>query len=145
MIFRPSLVRAAIKRAGPAKAGPYVMVALVVLCVGARAGAHHSWASDYDAAKPVTVKGVVTKVEWTNPHTHIYVESADAQGTVTSWNFEMASTLALERGGWSRKTLNPGDKVSVEGFGGRSAITRAIVTSITTADGRELFVAKPGN
>ena len=107
--------------------------------------AHHSWTADYDSGKPVTVKGVVTKVEWTNPHTHFYIESKDETGTVTSWNFEMASTLALERGGWSRKTLNPGDKVSVEGFGGRSAITRAIVTSITTADGRELFVAKPGN
>jgi DNA/RNA endonuclease YhcR with UshA esterase domain len=118
---------------------------LVALCIGAGADAHHSWTSDYDGTKPVTVKGVVTKVEWTNPHTHIYVDSADANGTVTSWNFEMASTLALERGGWSRKTLNPGDKVSVAGFGGRSAITRAIVTSITTADGRELFVAKPGN
>jgi uncharacterized protein DUF6152 len=145
VIFRLSLVGAAFRRPGPARAGPYVTVALVVLCVAARAGAHHSWASDYDAAKPVAVKGVVTKVEWTNPHTHIYIESADAQGTVTSWNFEMASTLALERGGWSRKTLNVGDRVSVEGFGGRAAITRAIVTSITLADGRELFVAKPGN
>ena len=121
------------------------MVALVVLCIAARAGAHHSWTSDYDGAKPVTVKGVVTKVEWTNPHTHIYVDVADAKGTVTSWNFEMASTLALERGGWSRKTLNPGDRVSVEGFGGRAEITRAIVTSITLDNGRELFVAKPGN
>jgi DNA/RNA endonuclease YhcR with UshA esterase domain len=120
-------------------------VAVAVLCIVARAAAHHSWTSDYDGAKPVTVKGVVTKVEWTNPHTHIYVDSADANGSVTTWNFEMASTLALERGGWSRKTLNPGDRVSVEGFGGRSTVTRAIVTSITTADGRELFVAKPGN
>jgi Family of unknown function (DUF6152) len=124
---------------------PLAAVVLMVLCSAARLGAHHSWTSDYDGAKPVAVKGVVTKVEWTNPHTHIYVDSADANGSVTTWNFEMASTLALERGGWSRKTLNPGDKVSVEGFGGRSAITRAIVTSITTADGRELFVAKPGN
>ena len=63
--------------------------------------AHHSWTADYDSAKPVTVKGVVTKVEWTNPHT-LYIESKDEKGTVTSWNFEMASTLALERGGWSR-------------------------------------------
>ena len=73
--------------------------------------AHHSWTADYDSAKPVTVKGVVTKVEWTNPHTHFYIESKDEKGTVTSWNFEMASTLALERGGWSRKTL-PGRRRS---------------------------------
>jgi hypothetical protein len=132
-------------RENRALAAVALSLAVAVVCMGARPAAHHSWTSDYDGAKPVTVKGVVTKVEWTNPHTHIYVESADPQGTVTSWNFEMASTLALERGGWSRKTLNVGDRVSVEGFGGRAAITRAIVTSITLADGRELFVAKPGN
>ena len=86
--------------------------------------AHHSWTADYDAAKPVTVKGVVTKVEWTNPHTHFYIESKDEKGTVTSWNFEMASTLALERGGWSRKTLPVGAEVTISGFGGR-AVTSA--------------------
>jgi DNA/RNA endonuclease YhcR with UshA esterase domain len=121
-----------------------VVMALVVFCVAGRVAAHHSWAADYDGSKPVAVKGVVTKVEWTNPHTHVYIDSTDGNGTVTRWNFEMASTLALERGGWSRKTLNVGDRVSVEGFGGRAEITRAIVTSITMADGRELFVAKPG-
>jgi len=51
------------------------------------------------------VKGVVSKVEWTNPHTHFYVDVKDDKGEVTTWNFEMASTLALERSGWSRKTL----------------------------------------
>jgi DNA/RNA endonuclease YhcR with UshA esterase domain len=107
--------------------------------------AHHSWTADYDAAKPVTVKGVVTKVEWTNPHTHFYIESKDEKGTVTSWNFEMASTLALERGGWSRKTLPVGAEVTITGYGGRAVIERAIASSIVTADGRSLFVAKPGN
>ena len=106
---------------------------------------HHSWTADYDAARPVTVKGVVTKVEWTNPHTHFYVESKDEKGTVTNWNFEMASTLALERGGWSRKTLPVGTEVTISGFGGRAVTERAIASSITTADGRSLFVAKPGN
>jgi DNA/RNA endonuclease YhcR with UshA esterase domain len=107
--------------------------------------AHHSWTADYDAGKPVTVKGVVTKVEWTNPHTHFYIESKDDKGTVTSWNFEMASTLALERGGWSRKTLPVGAEVTISGFGGRAVLERAIASSIVTADGRSLFVAKPGN
>ena len=107
--------------------------------------AHHSWTADYDAAKPVTVKGVVLKVEWTNPHTHFYIESKDEKGTVTNWNFEMASTLALERGGWSRKTLPVGTQVTITGFGGRAVLERAIASSIMTADGRSLFVAKPGN
>ena len=107
-------------------------------------GAHHSWTVDYDAAKPVTVKGVVTKMEWTNPHTRIYVDSADGKGTVTSWNFEMASTVALERGGWSRRTLQPGTAVTIDGFEGRATRTRAIASAVKTAEGKDLFVAPPG-
>jgi len=106
--------------------------------------AHHSWTADYDGSKTVTVKGVVTKVEWTNPHTHFYVEFKDDKGVVTTWNFEMASTLSLERGGWTRKTLPVGAEVTVGGFGGRAVTTRAIAGSITTADGKSLFVSKPG-
>jgi Family of unknown function (DUF6152) len=107
--------------------------------------AHHSWTAEYDAKKPVTVKGVVSKVEWTNPHTHFYVDVTDAGGKVTTWNFEMASTPALERGGWSRKTLPVGTPVIVEGFAGRSVAERAIVTSFKAADGKEFFVPKLGN
>ena len=107
--------------------------------------AHHSWTAEYDAKKPVTVKGVVSKVEWTNPHTHFYVDATDASGKVTTWNFEMASTPALERGGWSRKTLPVGTAVVVEGFAGRSVAERAIVTSFKGADGKEFFVPKLGN
>ena len=122
-----------------------VFAACAVLLLAFPAGAHHSWTADYDAAKPVTVKGVVTKVEWTNPHTHFYIEAKDDKGAVKMWNFEMASTLALERGGWSRKTLPVGTQVTISGFGGRAVVERAIASSITTADGRSLFVAKPGN
>ena len=107
--------------------------------------AHHSWTAEYDAKKPITVKGVVSKVEWTNPHTHFYVDVTDAGGKVTTWNFEMASTPALERGGWSRKTLPVGTAVVVEGFAGRSVAERAIVTSFKGADGKEFFVPKLGN
>jgi len=107
--------------------------------------AHHSWTAEYDAKKPITVKGVVSKVEWTNPHTHFYVDVTDASGKVTTWNFEMASTPALERGGWSRKTLPIGTAVVVEGFAGRSVAERAIVTSFKGADGKEFFVPKLGN
>jgi hypothetical protein len=120
-------------------------LALSALTLTVPVSAHHSWTAEYDAKKPVTVKGVVSKVEWTNPHTHFYVDVTDANGKVTTWNFEMASTPALERGGWSRKTLPVGTQVVVEGFAGRSVAERAIVTSFKGADGKEFFVPKLGN
>ena len=120
-------------------------VGLAFSCLAVPVFAHHSWTAEYDSKKPVTVNGVVTKVEWTNPHTHFYVDSKDANGKVTSWNFEMASTPALERGGWSRKTLPVGTQVTVSGFAGRSVVQRAIVTSFKGPDGKEFFVPKLGN
>jgi len=122
----------------------FLVAGLGLLCLAAPLAAHHSWTADYDGGKPVTVKGVVSKVEWTNPHTHFYVDVTNEKGDVTTWNFEMASTLSLERGGWSRKTLPVGSQVTVGGFGGRAVTTRAIASSITTADGKALFVGKPG-
>jgi DNA/RNA endonuclease YhcR with UshA esterase domain len=118
---------------------------LALSCLTIPVFAHHSWTAEYDAKKPVTVNGVVTKVEWTNPHTHFYVDSTDENGKVTNWNFEMASTPALERSGWSRKTLPIGTKVTVTGFGGREVLQRAIVTSFKGPDGKEFFVPKLGN
>lgn len=118
---------------------------LAIAGFGVPLSAHHSWTAEYDAKKPVAVKGVVTKVEWTNPHTHFYVDSTDESGKVTHWNFEMASTPALERGGWSRKTLPVGTQVTVEGFAGRTVAERAIVTSFKGPDGKEFFVPKLGN
>ena len=112
-----------------------------VLCASALPAAHHSFGAEYDANKPISVKGVVSKVEWTNPHTHFYVDVIDENGKLTTWNFEMASTVALERGGWTRKTLPVGTTITVTGFGGRAVTTKAIANSMVTVDGKSLFVA----
>ena len=77
--------------------------------------AHHSFAAEYDANKPVTLKGTVSKVEWMNPHARFYVDVKDEKGVVTNWNLELASPNVLVRNGWTRNSLKVGDEVTIEG------------------------------
>lgn len=106
--------------------------------------AHHSFSVEYDVNKPIKMSGAVTKLEWTNPHAHLYVDVVDKDGRTVNWNLEMASPNILERNGWSRKAVKPGDKVTFEGFAGRVAPDRGIANAVTMADGRALFAASPG-
>src|SRR5271169_298610 len=72
--------------------------------------AHHSFAAEYDAKKPVTLKGTVSKVEWTNPHARFYIDVKDESGNVVNWNFELGSPNVLRLQGWKRDTLKVGDQ-----------------------------------
>jgi hypothetical protein len=101
--------------------------------------AHHSFAAEYDVKKPVTIKGAVSKVEWTNPHARFYVDVKDDGGKVTTWNFELASPNVLIRNGWTRKTLQVGDMVTVEGSQAKDGAYLANARSVTLADGRRVF------
>jgi hypothetical protein len=115
---------------------------LAVLALGlppATLTAHHSFAAEYDASKPVTLKGTVTRVEWTNPHARFYVDVKDETGGVTNWNLELASPNVLTRNGWTRKSLNIGDEVSVEGAAAKDGSKMANARVVTLADGRRVF------
>jgi len=101
--------------------------------------AHHSFAAEFDAAKPVTVSGKVTELRWTNPHAHIYLEVADGSGTAVPWDFELGSPNALARRGWSRTSLKPGDMISVSGYLAKSAAHLANARSVVLADGKTVF------
>ena len=106
--------------------------------------AHHSFAAEYDANKPVTLKGTVSKIEWTNPHARFYVDVRDEKGTVTSWNLELASPNVLVRNGWTRKSLNVGDEVVVEGSLAKDGSKMANARVVRLADGRRVFAGSSG-
>ena len=106
----------------------------------AGAMAHHSFASEYTADKPLAMQGVVTLVEWTNPHARIYIDVVNEDDSVTNWNLELASPSALSRNGWTSRSLQAGDEISITGFGARADNTyRVNVKSVTLPDGRSLF------
>jgi hypothetical protein len=105
--------------------------------------AHHSFAAEFDAAKPFKMTGLVTKIEWQNPHTFFYIDVTDpATGKVTNWAMEMGSPNGLMRQGWTRNTLKIGDIVAVEGSLARGAqpLGNARVV-ILTSTGQRLFAA----
>jgi len=111
----------------------------LALLVAARpALAHHAFVAQYDASKSVTLQGVVTKVEWTNPHARFYVDVKDQSGSVTNWNLELASPNALRRLGWTRDILKPGDKVSVFVAPAKDGAKMANARTVTLADGRKM-------
>jgi hypothetical protein len=116
-----------------------VVGAFGFLCSGVPTAGHHSIAGEYDVNKTVTLKGVVTKIEWTNPHARIYVDVAQPNGTVTNWNLELAAVSALVRNGWSRTALKIGDTVTVEGIQARSGASIANARNVTFPDGRRVF------
>jgi len=88
---------------------------LGLLLASVPAIAHHSFAAEFDAAKPIKLTGAVTKVEWMNPHTYFYIDVKDDKGATTNWGLEMGSPNGLMRQGWTRNSMKIGDVVTVEG------------------------------
>jgi hypothetical protein len=117
---------------------------VVLLLMGSRLlSAHHSFAAEFDGSKELKLSGVVTKIEWQNPHTFFYIDVVeDKSGKVTNWAMEMGSPNALMRSGWTRNTLKIGDTVSVEGApardGSPTGNARVVVLAAT---GQRLFAA----
>ena len=116
-----------------------LLVGSSLLYVAPAAVAHHAIGGEYDTNKPITLKGTVTKIEWTNPHARIYFDVAGPDGKVVNWNVELAARSALARQGWTARSLNVGDTVTVEGIMARSGVNMVNARSVLLPDGKKVF------
>jgi hypothetical protein len=115
--------------------------AVVVFAAAVPLFAHHSFSAEFDSTKPVSLTGVVTKVDWMNPHTYFYMDVKDPQtGRVANWTLEMGSPNGLVRQGWTRETLKIGTTVSVEGKRAKDGSNKANATNVLV-DGKKLGAA----
>lgn len=112
--------------------------ATIALALPAVAAAHHSQ-SEFDFNKIVTVEGTVTELSWKSPHARLYVDVVNENGEVDNWNFELPSPTTLMRRGWTRKSLQPGDRVTVSAAQAKDFPTIAYARSIRNADGESMF------
>ena len=118
--------------------------ALAVLAVSPPLAAHHSFAAEFDGTKPVTLKGTVTKMEWTNPHAWLHVDVKGPDGKVISWMVEGGAPNALLRRGWNKNSLVAGTAIVVQGFRARDGSNRASGGDLTLPDGTKLFIGSTG-
>ena len=101
--------------------------------------AHHAFAAEYDADKPITLTGTVTKLEWLNPHARIYIDVKDESGTVVNWDCELGPPNGLMRRGWNRNSLKAGHVVTITGFRSKLSPTNANARTVKLPDGRQVF------
>ena len=101
--------------------------------------AHHSFAAEFDVAKPVTLKGKFVKMDWVNPHSQIHIDVTEADGKVVTWSCEALPPNSLYRQGWRKDSLKPGEEIEIEGFAAKDGTTNMWTRSVKTADGRRMF------
>jgi hypothetical protein len=117
---------------------------MVVLLAAGHAAAHHSFAAEFDAERPVTLKGTVVKWEMMNPHGWITMDVHAPDGTTTRWMVETSNPNGLMRLGWSKRSLKPGDEITVDAYRAKDGSNTANAARVTLADGRRVFAGSSG-
>lgn len=107
--------------------------------------AHHSFSAEFDVDQPVTLRGTLTKMEWTNPHCWFYLDVKDKSGETVNWGVEAGTPNALLRLGFTKNALPPGSQIVVEGYRAKDGSNRANGFNMTTSDGRKLFLGSTVN
>ena len=100
--------------------------------------AHHPFSAEYDTNKPVTMTGTVTKIDWENPHTHIYMDVKGTDGEMQHWTLELANPKKLTNLGWTRDSVKTSDQITVNGWQARDGTNRANLNTVKLADGKKL-------
>ena len=125
----------------------YVAVAVAgigVLGLSMATEAHHAFSAEFDANKPVFLRGTITKVEWINPHIWVHLQVAEPDGTLADWAVEGGAPNAMFRRGWNLESVPPGIEIVVEGYRAKNGENKANGRTIQLPDGRRLFVGSSG-
>lgn len=126
------------------RAGHISVAIALSLGIAASAFAHHAFSAEFDANKPIQLRGTVAKVEWINPHTWIHIDVKEPNGTTTRWMIEGGTPNTLLRRGLTKASLPEGTEILVDGYRAKNGTNRANGRDLTFADGRRLFVGSSG-